>query len=299
MQVIDLNLNEFLKRSKTMIDQQLPTYISELKAPPSLKEAMLYSISAGGKRIRPVLLLATLQAFNQDEKVGIDVACAIEMLHTYSLIHDDLPAMDDDDLRRGMPTNHKVYGEAMAILAGDALLTYSFQLISDMDVPSITDQMKIKLIQEFAKASGPEGMVGGQVADFEGEKKRLSLQELEYVHHHKTGDLLTYSVLAGAILAGANNIELEKLRLFGKELGLVFQIKDDILDVEGDVSTIGKPIGSDSDRDKSTYPSLLSMDGAKSKLFEHTKRAKEYLYSINLENTLLMEITDYIAERDH
>nr|WP_307794924.1 farnesyl diphosphate synthase [Alkalihalobacillus sp. BA299] len=297
--MIDLNLKQFLNNSKTAIDQQLPLYINELKAPSSLKEAMLYSISAGGKRVRPVLVLATLRAFNHDEKIGIDIACAIEMLHTYSLIHDDLPAMDNDDLRRGKPTNHKVFGEAMAILAGDALLTYSFQLISDMNCHNVTDQMKVKLIKELAKAAGPEGMVGGQVADLEGEGKSLSLQELEYIHHHKTGDLLTFAVLSGAILAGASDGEIEQLRMFAKELGLVFQIKDDILDVEGDAKTIGKPIGSDSDKNKSTYPSLLSMDGAKNKLFEHTNRAKEYLYNINLENSLLMSITDYIVERDH
>lgn len=294
-----IDLKQFLQKSKIEIEQQLPKCISHLEAPSTLKEAMLYSLSAGGKRVRPVLLLATLHAFNRDEKIGTSIACAIEMLHTYSLIHDDLPAMDDDDLRRGKPTNHKVFGEAMAILAGDALLTYSFQLISEMNSPNVTDGMKVKLIQELAKAAGPEGMVGGQVADMEGEGKNLTLEELEYIHHHKTGDLLTYAVLAGAILAQANEEEIEQLRLFGKELGLVFQIKDDILDIEGDAAMIGKPIGSDFDSEKSTYPSLLTMDGAKEKLFEHTNRAKEYLYNVKLENSLLMALTDYIVERDH
>ncbi|WP_328703144.1 polyprenyl synthetase family protein [Alkalihalobacterium elongatum] len=294
-----MDLKQFLQKSKLELEQQLPNCISGLKAPATLKEAMAYSLSAGGKRVRPVLLLATLHAFNRDEKIGNNIACAIEMLHTYSLIHDDLPAMDDDDLRRGKPTNHKVFGEAMAILAGDALLTYSFQLISEIPNEFATDSMKVKLIQELAKAAGPEGMVGGQVADMEGEGKNLTLEELEYIHYHKTGDLLTYSVLAGAILAGAQEEEIEQLRLFGKELGLVFQIKDDILDIEGDANMIGKPVGSDSGKDKSTYPSLLTMDGAKEKLFEHTNRAKEYLYNVKLENSLLMAITDYIVERDH
>ncbi|UOE95930.1 polyprenyl synthetase family protein [Alkalihalobacillus sp. LMS39] len=292
-------LQQFLAIHKQKIDEKLPQHIQKLKAPEILKEAMIYSLQAGGKRVRPMLLLATLHGFNQKEEIGIDVACAIEMIHTYSLIHDDLPAMDDDDMRRGKPTNHKVYGEALAILAGDALLTYSFQLIAGLQHPTITADMKVKLIDLLAKAAGPEGMVGGQVSDLDGEGKTLQLDDLEYIHHHKTGDLLAYSVVAGAILANAVPEEVDNLHAFAKELGLVFQIKDDILDVEGDEQTIGKPIGSDEDNNKVTYPSLLTMDGAKAKLNEHTSRAKEYLYKVNMENSLLEAITEYIAERDH
>ncbi|WP_096201193.1 polyprenyl synthetase family protein [Bacillus sp. FJAT-45350] len=293
------NLKTFLSTNKKLIDECLPTHIDKLKVPKSLKDAMLYSIDAGGKRVRPILLLATLSDFTRDESIGMDVACALEMIHTYSLIHDDLPAMDDDDLRRGKPTNHKVYGEAIAILAGDALVTYSFEVVAKTSHPDISSEQKVRLIELLAKAAGPEGMVGGQVADMEGEGQKLTVEQLEYIHHHKTGDLLTYSVVAGAILAGATEDEVETLRCFAKELGLVFQIKDDILDVEGDASTIGKPVGSDEGNNKSTYPSLLTMEGAKEKLNSHKNKAKEYLYKINMENSLLEAITDYIVERDH
>src|SRR5690606_34904619 len=176
-------------------------YISKLSAPKVIKDAMNYSLEAGGKRIRPLLLLGTLRSFGKDESIGLGAACAIEMIHTYSLIHDDLPSMDDDDLRRGKPTNHKVFGEAIAILAGDGLLTYSFQVITEFMGDTITPEKKLKLVTELAKAAGAEGMVGGQVADMEGEGAALTLDELEYIHRHKTGKLLAYSVIAGAILA--------------------------------------------------------------------------------------------------
>ncbi|MBU8907736.1 polyprenyl synthetase family protein [Desertibacillus haloalkaliphilus] len=277
----------------------MPLQIERLKAPENLKESMLYSLNAGGKRIRPVLLLATLNGFNHGDERGLDVACAIEMIHTYSLIHDDLPAMDDDDTRRGKPTNHKVYGEALAILAGDALLTYSFEMISSIMHPQVTAEMKMKLVQQLAQATGPEGMVGGQTADMDGEDKALTVEQLEYIHNHKTGDLLTFAVVAGAILAEASDKDIEYLKKFANQLGLVFQIKDDILDIEGDAKTLGKPVGSDTSNHKSTYPSLLTLEGAKQKLNDHTKRAKEYLSNVTMNTSLLEEITDYIVSRDH
>jgi geranylgeranyl diphosphate synthase type II len=292
-------LKDFFNSQKGRIDKLLPTFIEKLNAPETLKEAMQYSLTAGGKRIRPMLVLATINSFNRNESIGLEIACALEMIHTYSLIHDDLPAMDNDDFRRGRPTNHKVFGEALAILAGDGLLTYSFEMIADIDHPMITTEMKLELIKLFAKAAGPEGMVGGQVADMEGEGKELSVEELEYIHHHKTGDLLTYSVEAGAILSGASDQDRKNLTAFARELGLVFQIKDDILDVEGDAEKLGKPVGSDMINDKITYPSLLTLAGAKEKLAEHTKLAKEYLYKVKMENSLLDALTNYIVERDH
>lgn len=292
-------LQKFFNSRKDKLDQLLPLHVKRLSAPATLKDAMLYSLNAGGKRVRPVLLLATLNSLNGDEAIGYDIACAIEMVHTYSLIHDDLPAMDDDDYRRGKLTNHKVFGEAMAILAGDALLTYAFEVISKLDHPQVNAEKKLLLIEGLSKASGPEGMVGGQVADMEGEGKDLTVEQLEYIHHHKTGDLLTFSVVAAAILAGVPAVQRESLRLFAKELGLVFQIKDDILDVVGDADKLGKPVGSDTDNNKSTYPSLLTLEGAKEKLFEHTKLAKEYLSNIEMKNSLLHDLTDYIVERDH
>lgn len=289
----------FFASERQVIDELLPRYIRNLDAPESLKESMLYSLEAGGKRIRPLLLLATLQDLEKPLDAGYDVACAIEMIHTYSLIHDDLPAMDDDDLRRGKPTNHIQFTEALAILAGDALLTHSFEVIANIDDALIPSKRKIELIRLLAKAAGPEGMVGGQVADMDGEERSLTLEELEYIHHHKTGDLLTYPIVAGAIIAGATEEQLTLFRAFGKELGLVFQIKDDILDVEGNEELLGKRVGSDSSNQKSTYPSLLTLEGAKEKLHEHTLKSKEYLYKLKMENSMLNDITNYIIERNH
>ncbi|WP_308017580.1 polyprenyl synthetase family protein [Alkalihalobacillus deserti] len=292
-------LRYFLNEVKANIEQQLPSHIEKLAAPSILKEAMIYSLNAGGKRIRPALLFATLKSFGKPMEEGYEVACAIEMIHTYSLIHDDLPAMDNDDLRRGKPTNHKVFGEAMAILAGDALFTYSFELIANMQGVNLSSEKKLLLVQEIAKASGPEGMVGGQVADMKGENQALSIEELMYIHEHKTGDLLSASIISGAIIAGATTNDLANLKLFAKELGLMFQIKDDILDVEGDMELIGKPIGSDNGNNKSTYPNLLGLEGAKSMLNEHKDKAKKFLANVNMEQQLLLALTNYVADRDH
>ncbi|WP_017755721.1 polyprenyl synthetase family protein [Calidifontibacillus oryziterrae] len=290
-------LSRYLTEKKQLIDDMLPTYIQRLSAPDILKEAMSYSLKAGGKRIRPILLFATLNAFNKSEKIGLDVAIALEMIHTYSLIHDDLPSMDDDDLRRGIPTNHKVFGEAIAVLAGDGLLTYCFEVMANCeDLPA---NIKIELISKLAKAAGPAGMVGGQVADLLGENKNLDVSELEYIHEHKTGKLLSFPIEAGAIIAGASLEQLNSLRQYAKHLGLAFQIKDDILDVEGTEEQIGKPVGSDTDNHKSTYPKLLTLAGAKEKCEEHLNEAKQYLSKANINSELLLEITNYIVNRDH
>ncbi|WP_391559366.1 polyprenyl synthetase family protein [Robertmurraya sp.] len=289
----------FSKKYKELVEAYLNESVSKLTAPSLIKEAMLYSLEAGGKRIRPLLLFATLEAFGKKGELGLEAAAAIEMIHTYSLIHDDLPSMDNDDLRRGKPTNHKVFGEAYAILAGDALLTYSFQVISSASSEQIPAEVKIQLITELAKASGAEGMVGGQVADMDGEGKDLSLDELEYIHIHKTGKLLAYSVVAGAMIAGANTHQLEKFATFAHHLGLAFQIRDDILDLEGDEEIIGKKVGSDEQNNKSTYPSLLTMEGARQSLLEHISLAKDSLNSMELETDILKEITDLVANRNH
>ncbi|MEI5908129.1 polyprenyl synthetase family protein [Bacillus spongiae] len=282
---------------KRVVEDELESTIHILDAPKSLKEAMLYSLRAGGKRIRPLLMLATMEAFQQDVQKGYPVACAVEMIHTYSLIHDDLPSMDDDDLRRGMPTNHKVFGEALAILAGDGLLTYSFQVLSEMNGVSASD--KIRLIRYLAQSAGPEGMVGGQVADIEGEDTSLSLEDLMSIHENKTGRLLTFSVVSAAILCGASEQVIDELEEFSKHIGLAFQIQDDILDIEGSEEKIGKPVGSDEINQKSTYPSLLGLEEAKAKLAEHSRLAKEILAKTGLHTHLLMEIVDLIVKRDH
>ncbi|OSX53128.1 polyprenyl synthetase family protein [Anoxybacillus ayderensis] len=290
-------MESLLRQYKSQIEQQLPAYIESLQAPQTIKEAMLYSLQAGGKRIRPLLLLSTLHAFQKPVHIGMSTACALEMIHTYSLIHDDLPSMDNDDLRRGKPTNHKVFGEANAILAGDALLTYAFQVVADDK--AISPDVKVRLISELAKAAGPEGMVGGQVADLEGEGKTISLQQLEYIHRHKTGKLLQYSVRAGAILGEATERQLTLLTAFADHLGLAFQIRDDILDIEGDEQKIGKKVGSDIENDKSTYPSLLTLDGAKKKLHDHMKEARTLLHEAEIDAPLLHYICDVIETRDH
>lgn len=293
------DVKEFLNKQKNIVEEQLTNYISALTAPKSIKDSMHYSLEAGGKRIRPLLLLGTLRSFGKDESIGLPTACAIEMIHTYSLVHDDLPSMDDDDLRRGKPTNHKVFGEAIAILAGDGLLTYSFQVITESLKNEISAEKKLMLVTELAKAAGPEGMVGGQVADMEGEGSVLNLEELEYIHRHKTGKLLAYSVIAGAILADATNEQLDKLTQFAHHLGLAFQIRDDILDIEGSEAVIGKPVGSDTGNDKNTYPALLSLEGAKEKLTFHIDEAKRFLYSVDMKHDILDYMCNLIASRDH
>nr|WP_263328507.1 farnesyl diphosphate synthase [Neobacillus sp. Marseille-Q6967] len=288
-----------MQEYKQLVEIELQTLVEKLDAPPIIKEAMEYSLSAGGKRIRPLLLFATLDAFGADPKKGVQAAAAIEMIHTYSLIHDDLPSMDDDDLRRGKPTNHKVFGEAVAILAGDALLTFSFEVIGKIPDQFAGSETKLQLIIELAKAAGSEGMVGGQVADMEGEGKSLSLEELEYIHKHKTGKLLTYSVVAGALLGGANHLQMENLTKFAQHLGLAFQIQDDILDLEGNEELLGKPVGSDTENQKSTYPQLLTMEGAKNALRAQLTLSKQYLEKTGLNTQILDQIADLIASRDH
>ncbi|WP_431190680.1 polyprenyl synthetase family protein [Metabacillus flavus] len=290
------SFKEFMTSRKELIEKELPLYIEKLSAPQTLKEAMLYSLNAGGKRLRPILVLASLKAFGKEEAMGMPAACAVEMIHTYSLIHDDLPCMDDDDLRRGKPTNHKVYGEALAVLAGDGLLTQSFQAVISLD--NVDPVQKLRLVSELVHAAGAEGMAGGQAADMEGEAKNLSLQELEYIHMHKTAKLLTFSLVAGAILAGAGQSEIEKMRVFGQHIGIAFQIRDDILDIEGTVDKIGKPVGSDTHNQKTTYPSLLTINGAKDKLASHIALAKNVLEDLNMQHTFLQDLTDLIAIRE-
>ena len=295
-----LPLSRFLQQKKQLIDELLLQKTNAIEAPTMLKEAMAYSLKAGGKRIRPILLLATIEALGKNEEIGYPVACAIEMLHTYSLIHDDLPSMDNDDFRRGKPTNHKVFGEAKAILAGDALLTYSFELIASIDDSRISDEMKVHLIRRLAHAAGPGGMVGGQIEDLEAEnREQITIEELESIHHKKTGKMFIFPVYAGAVLGGGDNRQIHRLEQFAFHLGVAFQIRDDILDIEGDERKIGKPIGSDVKKQKSTYPKLLTLNGAKQKLADHIEKAKENLHEANINHDRLLELATYITVRDH
>ncbi|WP_200792876.1 polyprenyl synthetase family protein [Bacillus massilinigeriensis] len=289
--------DQFINEYKQLVEQYISEQVKKIAAPAILKESMQYSLEAGGKRIRPLLLFATLDAFGKSPAIGLETAGAIEMVHTYSLIHDDLPSMDNDALRRGKPTNHIIFGDATAILAGDALLTYSFRLITDIPEDVASAEIKLSLIAGLSNAAGAEGMVGGQTADMQGEGKSLSLEELKYIHLNKTGRLLEYSVLAGAAIAQADSETKRQLSTFAQHLGLAFQIRDDILDLEGTEEQIGKPVGSDKNNKKSTYPSLLTMEGAKKALEEQIGKAKAALGSTNLQTELLSEITELIGNR--
>ncbi|MCZ8537962.1 polyprenyl synthetase family protein [Paenisporosarcina quisquiliarum] len=278
------------------IDQQLTKQIQSINAPDILKEAMNYSLAAGGKRVRPLFLLAVLDFFKVQHSEATTVGAAIEMIHTYSLIHDDLPSMDNDDFRRGKLTNHKVYGDAMAILAGDGLLTYSFGVLSRLK--SVSPDNKLELIQLMSEAAGAEGMVGGQVLDIESERKTISVEELETIHINKTGALLTFSIVAGAILASADAHAKKALKDFGFHIGLAFQIQDDILDIEGTTESLGKTAGKDVASEKNTYPALLTLDGAKMKRDWHYNQAIESLRLISSEPGLLDELAAFIVNRN-
>ncbi len=255
-------MNEYMLHKITLINNVLPTlYPDNTALNKILAQSMNYSLNAGGKRLRPLMLMAAADAAGADGGKYVRIGCAIELIHTYSLIHDDLPAMDNDDYRRGKLTNHKVYGDAMAILAGDALLTLAFDIIASE--PDIAPGTLIKVIREMSCAAGPEGMVGGQAIDLLSENKHIDITELRKLHSAKTGALFCAAIRSGAILAGASDDELKALTVYAEEFGLAFQITDDILDVTGDDKKIGKPVGSDEKNHKSTYVSLLSLAEAK------------------------------------
>ncbi|AFS70020.1 MULTISPECIES: polyprenyl synthetase family protein [Exiguobacterium] len=282
---------------KTQVEQALETFMNRLDAPDRLREAMRYSLDAGGKRVRPALIYAVLDAYGIDRKKGDATAAALEMIHTYSLIHDDLPAMDDDDMRRGRPTNHIQFDEATAILAGDALLTNAFTCLLET---AATADIKVKLIERLATAAGAAGMVGGQLDDMLGERGGINdAQELESIHRRKTGALLIFAVEAGGILAQATDTDIEHLKRYGRHLGIAFQIQDDILDVTGDAEKIGKPVGSDEGNDKATYPKLLGLDGAKRALAAQVTAANEAIEALSVEATPLKELLDFVVKRDH
>ncbi|RYG74955.1 polyprenyl synthetase family protein [Lentibacillus lipolyticus] len=286
-----------MDEQKSAVQQEIYDRLRGLDIPERLKASMVYSVEAGGKRLRPILLLAACQAYSDDTEVALTPAVALEMIHTYSLIHDDLPAMDDDDLRRGMPTNHKKYDEATAILAGDALLTYSFELIANDS--GLTDQQKIRVIQSLSEVSGPKGMVAGQILDMKAEQRDITLGELETIHTHKTGELLRFAVATGAYLGGASNEQIAHLETFANYLGLIFQIQDDILDVTGDPDKIGKPVGSDKANNKNTYPKLLGLDEAIEKKSRYVQQAKEALHRADAASSYLAMLADYFSARDY
>jgi len=293
-----MDLKEYLKSRCQLVDEALDRYLpkgSEL--PASLHGSMRYSVFAGGKRVRPILMLAACETVGGQIPSAIPAACAMEMIHTYSLIHDDLPAMDDDDFRRGNPTNHKVYGEATAILAGDALLTEAFILLSRAE-EGAQPAARLRVIQEIAHASGSRGMVGGQVVDMESEgKDEIDLATLSYIHTHKTGALIRASVRAGALLGGASEESLAALSRYGEAIGLAFQIADDILDVEGTTEELGKDAGSDQARGKATYPALVGLEASKARARELVQMALDALAGFDERAEPLRAIASYIVKR--
>jgi geranylgeranyl diphosphate synthase type II len=295
-----MDLKAYLKEQCATIDAALDRFLpKETELPHSVHKAMRYSVFAGGKRVRPILMLAACQAVGGETGRAVPAACAMEMIHTYSLIHDDLPAMDDDDFRRGNPTNHKVFGEAIAILAGDALLTEAFKLTSDPRFAGgIEPSGLLAVIHEIATCAGSYGMVGGQVIDMESEGRHdIDLATVQYIHTHKTGALIKASVVAGALIGGAAGKQLAAITRYGEAAGLAFQIADDILDIEGTTEEIGKDAGSDEARGKATYPAVMGLTAAKEEAQAMMDEALNSLEIFGAEADPLREIARYIVQR--
>jgi geranylgeranyl diphosphate synthase type II len=266
--------------------------------PERIYEAMRYSLLAGGKRLRPILCLAACELAGGQMVQAMPTACALEMIHTMSLIHDDLPAMDNDDFRRGKPTNHKVYGEDMAILAGDALLAYAFQFIAEQ-TQQVAAERVLQVIARLANAVAATGLVGGQVVDLESEGKAISIETLEFIHAHKTGALLEVSVVSGAILAGGSEEMIQRLTRFSRDIGLAFQIIDDILDVTATSEQLGKTAGKDLTAAKATYPSLWGLEVSRQKADQLIQSAKQQLDPYGHAAVPLQALADFITHRTH
>ena len=295
-----MELIDYLRSQCARIDAALDRFLpKETDLPHSLHKAMRYSVFAGGKRVRPILMLAACDAVGGNSERALPAACAMEMIHTYSLIHDDLPAMDDDDFRRGNPTNHKVFGEAVAILAGDALLTEAFRLISaPCSVKELDPRALLEVIHEIATCAGSHGMVGGQVVDMESEGKHdMDLPTVQYIHTHKTGALIKASVVCGALLGGGDGSKLAAITRYGEAAGLAFQIADDILDIEGTTEEIGKDAGSDVSRGKATYPAVMGLSAARGEAQAMMDEAMKALELFGAEADPLRDIARYIVQR--
>lgn len=294
-------LTEYLEERRRLVEEALDRLLPPVDTyPRPIHEAMRYSIFAGGKRLRPILAIAGAEAAGGRAEDVLPIACALECIHTYSLIHDDLPSMDNDDVRRGKPTCHRVYGEALAILAGDALLTFAFALLSEEGLAKRLGAERLsQLIQEVARASGSLGMVGGQVVDILSEGKEIDRGTLLFLHTHKTGALIRTSVLSGGLVAKASQEELEALSRYGERIGLAFQIVDDLLDLLGVEEEMGKPVGSDKKKKKATYPALIGLEESRRQVELFIAEAKEVLSPFGDQAWALQAIADYIASRRH
>jgi geranylgeranyl diphosphate synthase type II len=294
-----MDIKAYLSRKKDAVDKTLEKLVpDEKKFPPVVHEAMRYSLFAGGKRVRPILALAAAEALGAKTADLLPMAASLELIHTYSLIHDDLPAMDDDDFRRGRPTCHKVYGEAIAILAGDGLLNMAFEVLSEpRRVKAVPAARLIVIMREIATASGVKGMVGGQVVDIQSEGREIDFPTLEYIHTHKTGALIRSSVRVGALYARAGKRQFTALNHYGELVGLAFQIADDILDITGKQEETGKDVGSDLKKGKKTFPSFYGLDESRRRAVEVVDKALLSLRDFDRKADPLRELAKYIINR--
>jgi geranylgeranyl diphosphate synthase, type II len=287
---------EYLQEKSLLIENHLTTLIEERNVPHrQLFTAARYSLLGGGKRLRPILLLATIEALNKKSEMALSIASAIEMVHTYSLIHDDLPCMDDDDFRRGKPSLHVAFSEAHAVLTGDFLLSHAFEMIADD--PHLSADQKVALVSLLAKSCGGNGMIAGQVMDIEAEGKSIDQETLQRIHRHKTGALITASIKMGGIIAHAQPQQMDALEHYGNAIGLAFQIVDDILDVSASVQKHGKAISSDVSNNKTTYVTLLGINKAQAMADQLVTSAKQYLQPIGGSAKYLCALADYIIDR--
>ena len=290
----------YLKEKTDFFETELKRELKELSYPETIAKGMEYATLNGGKRLRPFLLFATLELLNENIKKGVKSAIALEMIHSYSLVHDDLPALDNDDYRRGKLTTHKVFGEAEGILIGDSLLTYAFYVLSQKNLELLSSKQIVNIISKTSEYAGINGMIGGQMIDIESENKKIDLETLKYIHIHKTGKLIKLPIEIACIIANVEKDKREVLEEYADLIGLAFQVKDDILDVEGTFEDLGKPVGSDVDLHKATYPSILGMKESKKILNDTVEKAKEIIKNKfgDEKGKIVISLADFIKDRN-
>ena len=290
----------YLKEKTDFFETELKKELQELSYPETIAKGMEYAVLNGGKRLRPFLLFTTLELLNENISKGVKSAIALEMIHSYSLVHDDLPALDNDDYRRGKLTTHKVFGEAEGILIGDSLLTYAFYILSQKNLKFLSSEQIVNIISKTSEYAGINGMIGGQMIDIESENKKIDLETLKYIHSHKTGKLIKLPIEIACIIANVEKDKKEVLEEYANLIGLAFQVKDDILDVEGTFEELGKPVGSDVDLHKATYPSILGMEESKKILNDTVEKAKEIIKNKFGEEKgkNLISLADFIKNRN-
>ena len=290
----------YLKEKTDFFETELKKELQKLSYPETIAKGMEYAVLNGGKRLRPFLLFATLELLNEDINKGVKSAIALEMIHSYSLVHDDLPALDNDDYRRGKLTTHKVFGEAEGILIGDSLLTYAFYVLSQKNLEFLSSEQIVKIISKTSEYAGINGMIGGQMIDIQSENKKIDLETLKYIHSHKTGKLIKLPIEIACIIANVEKDKREILEEYADLIGIAFQVKDDILDVEGTFEELGKPVGSDVDLHKATYPSILGMEESKKILNDTVEKAKEIIKNKFGEEKgkILISLADFIKNRN-